>query len=194
MVLEIILWERADFLLYYSSTGLFFQSILSDLIAMEKSNNITTNTIDRIYYDIVNSLLCSSDTAVPTYKKNFFKFWWDKELNEDKSIASCRMWKVAGKPRSEPVFDSYRKDKSAHKMGIKSRRLSENIEYTNDLHESLIEKQDTAFGKCWRSRFEPNKHFISHVDGIGDVGLIAEHFASHFSRYVLTIQNQVQPD
>ena len=143
-------WDHADLLLYYNSTGLLLQSILDDLMTMEKSNNVTTDTIDRVYYDIVNSLLCSSEAAVPTYKKNFFRFWWDEELKElkDKSIASCRMWKTAGKPRSGPIFDSYRKDKSAYKKGIRFRRRSEDIEYTNSLHESLLEKQGTAFWKC----------------------------------------------
>ena len=60
------------------------------------------------------------------------------------------------------------------------RRRNEDSEYTNSLHEALLQKQGTAFWKCWRSKFEPNKHFISHVDGSSDAEIIAEHFASHF--------------
>ena len=167
-------WDRADLLLYYNSTGLYFQPILNDLITIEKSKNISTDTVDRVYYDIVNSLLCSSEAAVPSYKKNFFKFWWDEELNKlkDKSIASCRLWKAAGKPRSGPIFDSYRKDKSAYKKGIRLRRRNENTEYNNSIHEALLEKQGTAFWKCWLSKFEPNKHLVSYVDCISDAETI----------------------
>lgn len=45
-----------------------------------------------------------------------------------------------------------------------------------------MEKQGPAFWKCWRSKFEPNKHFVSHVDRIGEAGIIAAHFAGHFGR------------
>jgi len=43
-------WDRADLLLHYNSTGLYFQPILSDLITIEKSKNISTDTVDRVYY------------------------------------------------------------------------------------------------------------------------------------------------
>ena len=72
--------------------------------------------------------------------KKIFKFWWDEELDEmkNRSVASCRIWKAAGKPRSGPIFTRYRTDKAAYKHGIRSRRRDENIAYTNYLHESLF--------------------------------------------------------
>jgi len=38
------------------------------------------------------------------YKKSFLKFWWDQEMEELKlqSIASCKTWKAAGRPRFGP--------------------------------------------------------------------------------------------
>ena len=59
---------------------------------------------------------------------------------KSKSMASCRIWKSAGKPRSGPIFDIYRKDKSAYKNGISLRRRNENMVYTNDLHDALLKK------------------------------------------------------
>jgi len=36
-----------------------------------------------------------------------------------------------------------------------------------------MEKHGTAFWKCWRSKFEPNKRQITQVDGINDAGIWA---------------------
>jgi len=46
------------------------------------------------------------------------------------------MWKAAGKPRSGPIFSTYRKDKAAYKNGIRNRQRDEKSVYTNELHEA----------------------------------------------------------
>jgi len=56
--------------------------------------------------------------------------------------------------------------------------FDEKLFYTNDLHDALLKKQGKVFWNCWRS----NKHSIKHVDGVTDPDVIAEHFASHFSK------------
>ena len=108
---------------------------------------------------------------------------------KNKSLASSQIWKAAGKPRSGPIFDRYRRDKSAYKNGIRLHRQGENRIYTNELHEALLAKQGTAFWKCWRSKFESNKRCINQVDGINDSNVIAEHFASHFERVCANSSN-----
>ena len=42
-----------------------------------------------------------------TYRKFFFKFWWNEELTalKESSIESNKAWKAAGKPRAGPIFD-----------------------------------------------------------------------------------------
>ena len=117
-------------------------------------------------------------------KKNFFKFWWDEELTELKqqAILSCRAWKTAGKPRNGPIFRVYKTDKLAYKAAIRSHQREATYAYTNDLHEALLQKQGTAFWKCWRSKFECNKQPIQQVDGIVEPVMIADYFAEHFSR------------
>jgi len=55
--------------------------------------------------------------------------------------------------------------------------------YTNDLHEALLRKQGTHFWKCWNSKFECTDRPISYINGINDVGAIAEHFAAHFAAH-----------
>ena len=84
---------------------------------------------------------------MPMHRSNFFKFGWDEKLDElkTKSTASCRIWKTAGKPRSGPIFDIYRKDRFAYKHEIRERRLDENRVYTNNLHQALIKKTWDGF-------------------------------------------------
>jgi len=86
----------------------------------------------------------------------FFTFWWDQEMNElkEKSIASCKLWKEAGKPRSGSIFNEYRCDNSAYRNGLRRKQQLETEIYTNDLHDALLQKQDTAFWHCWKSQFE----------------------------------------
>jgi len=86
----------------------------------------------------------------------FFTFWWDQEMNElkEKSIASCKLWKEAGKPRSGSIFNEYRCDNSAYRNGLRRKQQLETEIYTNDLHDALLQKQDTAFWHCWKSQFD----------------------------------------
>jgi len=176
-------WDHANLEMYRHLTGLHLQSVLSDLMDLESLPAIAPIAVDQLYARVVDILRCSSDSVVPSCRKNFLKFWWDSELDElkDRSIASCRMWKAAGKPRSGPIFSTYRKDKAAYKNGIRNRQRDEKSVYTNELHEALLEKQGAMFWKCWRSKFESRKRSVNCVDGISDPGQLAQHFASHFA-------------
>ena len=51
--------------------------------------------------------------------------------------------------------------------------------YSNDLHEALIKKDNTAFWNSWRSKFEI-KSKCTQVNGNVDPVIIADNFASHF--------------
>ena len=59
-----------------------------------------------------------------------------------------------GRPGSGAIYDTYRKDKAAYKLAIRSKEREYVQIYTNELHESLLRKQGTAFWKCWRSKFD----------------------------------------
>ena len=180
-------WDRANLVQYKELTGGYLQNVYSvlaridfELDSVEPTKN---NIVDNIYDQIVRLLRYSSDCTVPSVKKNFFKFWWDVELDElkSRSIASCKLWKASGRPRSGPIYLAYRKDKSAYKAAIRSHQRESKEIYTNDLHDALMEKQGTTFWKCWRSKFESVRHRVNQVDGIVDGGSIAEYFAVHFA-------------
>jgi len=51
---------------------------------VESSSNLTCTDvrsfIDHIYVEIAQVLLNGANIYVPTHRKNFFKFWWNEEL------------------------------------------------------------------------------------------------------------------
>ena len=107
---------------------------------------------------------------------------------KSRSIDSCIIWKAAGRPRSGPIFNLYRKDKMAYRHGIRARQLSEKQLYTNDLHEALLKKNGKQFWKSWESKFEnKKKQTINHVNGITDPSLIADHLSRTFPVHVRII-------
>jgi len=115
------------------------QPILEELTEHENCHGVSVGVLDQIYRKIADCLSFCSDACVPCRRQNFFKFWWDQDLDELKlkSSASCSVWKAAGRPRSGPIFDSYRKDKAAFRHGLRSRQVGETEVYANELHEAL---------------------------------------------------------
>ena len=176
-------WDKADLKLYRDITEYYLQPIYSELLELERSCSISIDTIDSVYKRIVDILTYSADVTVPKCKKNFFKFWWDSDMDElkGKSIASCKLWKEAGKPRSGPIFTIYRRDKALYKNTIRMRQKKEREHFTNDLHEALLKKQGNVFWKCWKSKFDPKPGHVNLVDGLMSERLIAKQFADHFS-------------
>jgi hypothetical protein len=138
-------WDMADKAIYIEMTRTGLQAVLQRLQQIELlqiddcaalSSTLLFNEIDSVYSQVVDILLMCSLASVPSVTKGFFKFWWDQELDELKcrSIASCRLWKESGKPRSGPIFQCYRRDKSLYKTGIRNHRREATETYTNDLH------------------------------------------------------------
>ena len=53
-------------------------------------------------------------------------------------------------------------------------------QYTNDLHDALLKKNNTVFWQCWRSKFESNV-LCKLIEGSVDPDVIAGKFASCFT-------------
>jgi len=51
--------------------------------------------------------------------------------------------------------------------------------YTNELHEALLRKHNTDFGKGWRSKFE-SVNECKQVEGCVDADVIVGKFCDHF--------------
>ena len=98
----------------------------------------------------------SSVLDVPRKKRNFYKFWWDEELNlmKDQAIHSFDIWKSVGKPRSGKEFDAMCFVKLKYKAMIKSQKAASNNQFSDSLNDALLSKNMTAFWNTWRSKFE----------------------------------------
>jgi hypothetical protein len=127
------------------------------------ANNIDTTSddcileaIDSFYTSIVDALLQGSELYIMKVKKNFLKFWWSQELDDlkEKVIASCRLWKDAGKPRNGQLHDKYLRDKLAYKKRNREERNQETSYISNDLHEALLKNSRQEFWKSWNSKFK----------------------------------------
>ena len=82
-------------------------------------------------------------------KSNFYKFWWDEELNilKENSISAHNQWFSDGKPRSGRVFVAMNTAKLQYRNTIRSKERNFKNEFSNDVHEALMQKDMTSFWK-----------------------------------------------
>ena len=85
------------------------------------NSHVVHTKINSFYPDIVNSLLHAANTLIPVVKTNFFKFSWDDELSNLKTIAieSFKCWNNAGKPRDGLLYDNIKKHKMRYKQMLR---------------------------------------------------------------------------
>ena len=177
-------WDHANLDIYRNITDVLFRPLFEEVRQFDLSTNVSDHIIDDVYNALINILRQASDEAVPRSRKNFFRYWWDSRMKEikERAVASCRMWKEAGRPRSGPISDIYRKDKSVYKRELRARKREEREIYTNELHEALLKKQGRTFWNCWSSKFGCSGSRVTCVDGIADDNVIADNFAQHFAK------------
>ena len=150
-------WDKGDTKSYYQYTGQFLAPRLASVeemlslfneIKTHKLHQIDTSIfIDHVYTEIVTVLSNAANAYVPTYRKNFLKFWWNEELTARKadSVESNKLWKAAGKPRSGQIFEK-RRTCVRYRKSIKDYERISTEMYTNELHEALLYKDSTKFG------------------------------------------------
>jgi len=102
-------------------------------------------------------------------------------LLKQASIESNKLWKSVGKPRNGPIFANRQSCRLKYRKCLRDNKKSETEYYTNDLHEALLQKNNTSFWRCWRSKFESINSCIQ-VDGCVDPSSVADKFSVHFSR------------
>jgi hypothetical protein len=176
-------WDHADLVKYYHLTGLHVQCLMKEFDCQLISGCSKVDLLNYVYDNLIDILRYCASLSVPERRKNFYKFWWDQELDhlKEEATKSHKLWKTTGRPRNGPCFDKYRSDKLAYKLRIRRSQQDETSEYSNDLHEALVHKEGSNFWSCWRSKFsvKDTKKKVQ-VDGLTGDTEIADHFASHF--------------
>ena len=88
--------DHTDLSQYYTATGSLLQSLLPSLNDAEDNLSCSTDGapgyVEQIYDKIINILRNSADSFIPKHKANFYKFWWDQELNELKANSAQIMF------------------------------------------------------------------------------------------------------
>jgi len=135
-------WDHANLDLYYQYTLVLVQSVLDDLKLHGNyylgGGEFTIERLDKWYNEVISALHTTADLFIPKRKRNFFKFWWNAELDElkENAIKSCMAWREAGKLRYGPLNDNYCKDKLLYKKRLKEEQGRETSVFTNDSHEA----------------------------------------------------------
>ena len=182
-------WDHAETGKYYLLTGQQLQSLSYEFISEEnkRDNKMYYHydkkaLINSVYDSIVNILCSVAEMTVPKRHKQFYKFWWDQELDclKHDSVVTHKLWKSVGKPRSGVVFNKYRASKLLYKKRIREHQQQETESYSNDLHEALLKKQGTMFWKTWRAKFECGRNQVSQIDGVTDATEIVKKFENYF--------------
>ena len=123
-----------------------------------------------------------SVSCVPKQSKNFLKYWWSQELEclKAQAIDSNRLWREVGRARSGPIYVKRNSDKRAYRLAIRRAQADIKDKYSNELHDSLLRKEDNKFWKCWNAKFEKKSCAPNKVDGNLDPDLIVDSFVRHF--------------
>lgn len=187
-------WDRADLISYYQLTGEQLKPILASIEALcgryefsDKPKNCTA-FVDHVYGSIVDIMVMCANQFVPHCRRNFFKFWWDEEMDllKEASIESDRIWKDAGKPKQGPIFIKRQSCRLQYRNRIRENLKEELTSYSNDLHDALLAKNGTTFWKIWRSKFKCKNKPLD-VEGSSDANIIVDKFANFFPSAVLLI-------
>jgi hypothetical protein len=73
-------WDKADLYEYYKSTWAYFEGC--GLLDKVGNVGVNENGIDELYSQLIGCLNMAANDSVPMKKCNFYKFWWDGELDD----------------------------------------------------------------------------------------------------------------
>jgi hypothetical protein len=157
--------------LYYEYTRILLEPVLCKVNYLREQSahfSDVKTAIDSVYNDIVVSLRDASDLYIPKFARNYFKFWWNEELDVLKSAAmmSCNVWKAAGRPRHGELYLKYQSDKLQYKCRL---REAQN-------------QYDAESGRLENLKSKDQRHNVIEVNGYADSTVINENFSRHFER------------
>ena len=159
-------------------------SYLSEGLDMEGCYKESVKLIEYIYSTVIASLDEAAQKTVPKINNNFFKFWWDQEMDalKEESIKSHKSWIDHGRPRHGLLFDRKVKAKILYRKAIKQRQKRVQTEVSGSLADALCYKDSSTFWKMWKNKFNNKMTQATQIDGINDDMQIADNFAELFGK------------
>ena len=195
-------FDRGNITGYYECTRVLLQPILEELLCatndLNNSYEGVRSTLHLTISSVYNRIVCALNEAarlfIPRQKHDALKHWWDAELDalKQKAMLSNRIWIDSGKPRSGSIFDARTHDKFCYKSLIERRKCQDKEYMSNDLHDSLLQKDSCAFWKTWKRKVCNSKQTIPCVDGSNDESVVTEKFRDYFQN-ICTV-NSVEHD
>lgn len=176
-------WDHANLSLYYNFTRDNLEPLWYYINNTSVDNISDASQVINLAHDrIIDTLTKGAHLYVPKCPKNFFKYWWDQELDQLKadSIKTNNIWKEAGKPKHGQIFVNRTNSRFLYRKKLRECQRLEDESYTNELHSALMAKNGVRFWKCWQSKFD-SKIKINGVGGHSCAQQIANNFQIHFS-------------
>ena len=127
--------------------------VLTEVIGCKNINCSDENhlhAVNKMYNDIVSSLLHAGEQITHTNKKKYtHKPGWAEYVDDlyDASRETRGMWMNAGKPRQAPISELHVKSKARFKYALRLIRNNENILRKEALAKKLADLNPEAF---WR--------------------------------------------
>ena len=142
------------------------------------------NYINSLYSSIVKGLIEASDQSIPKRKQNFYKPWWDKDVQllKEEAIKSHRAWLNESRPMLGTLYDIKSKCKRKYRNFIRNKKKEENLTISNKLHDALCDKNTVSFWKTWKCKFNSKKNKATCVNRLSEDLDIANTFKDNFSQ------------
>ena len=155
-------WDHSDTALYYKTTGELLYPVYSELCVYHDQiiNNSdcvdaqsawgyaeASTKIEHFYNRTVDALKASAAISVPLLSPSCLKVWWNSDLSECKKQAfiAHKIWEEADRPKFGILFENKNKKKMNYKHLIKTIRTEASVTISNQLQQSLIDKNTLSF-------------------------------------------------
>ena len=128
-------------------------------------------------------LTSAEEACIPRRKVGFFKYWWDIELDKlkQKSIEAHKLWLAASRPMSGDIYNSKRVSKAQYRHSLRCHQRQGHSTISNELHDLLLQKDQTNFWKSWGSKFKRGKSRCPNASGFTNDFDIANAFVNFAS-------------
>jgi hypothetical protein len=190
-------WDHANLDYYYSLTGSLLYPIYDEIVSyvayegtdcLNKLNPVIDDSfkadIENLYVRSVQALLSASRSCIPCIPQHGLKSWWSSDLTEfkKKSIASHQLWLCSGEPKEGLLFQNKNKDKLNYKLAIKRCKKDADLAVSDQLHESLANKDSNCFWKIWKNKVCKQNSNQIKIEGNLPDSEAADRLAAHFQK------------